>query len=289
MPTIPIRRRLLQELDELERHTKRARLESQITELLEDSPLSDADTDSDSDGLSVVSLASSLSLELDSSSDFDISDSASSDGSDISISDLEARAVEAFDSQIENLRHELQTTRILQPRAPIKKAAQIQLLDAWRNDNLLQYRKKIRVDPSTFDELLKLIQNHPIFYNNSNIPQVPVPLQLAVFLNRAGHYGNGASPDDIGQWAGISTGCVVRCTNRVMVALSALHDEAIHLPTAEEKESAKRWVEAQSCPEWRDGFLLVDGTKMAIFQRPGLHGDAWFDKNKDYSLDCQVS
>ena len=34
--------------------------------------------------------------------------------------------------------------------------------------------------------------------------------------------------------------------------------------------------------------LLVDGTKFPVFQRPSLHGDAWFDKNKDYSLDCQV-
>ncbi|KZP19661.1 hypothetical protein FIBSPDRAFT_1024780 [Athelia psychrophila] len=66
-----------------------------------------------------------------------------------------------------------------------------------------------------------------------------------------------------------------------MAALSALHDEAVHLPTAEEKET-------QACSEWRDGFLLVDGMKITIFQRPGLHGDAWFDKNKDYSLDCQL-
>lgn len=47
-------------------------------------------------------------------------------------------------------------------------------------------------------------------------------------------------------------------------------------------------MEIQTCPEWRDGFLLGDGTKVPIFQRPGLHGDAWFDKNKDYSLNVQV-
>lgn len=38
----------------------------------------------------------------------------------------------------------------------------------------------------------------------------------------------------------------------------------------------------------RDGFL-VDDMKFPVFQRPGLHGDAWYNKNKDYSLDCQIS
>lgn len=33
---------------------------------------------------------------------------------------------------------------------------------------------------------------------------------------------------------------------------------------------------------------MVDGTKFSLFQHPGLHRDTWFDKNRDYSLDCQV-
>jgi hypothetical protein len=73
-----------------------------------------------------------------------------------------------------------------------------------------------------------------------------------------------------------------------MVALLSLHDECVHLPTAEEWESVKAWVTEQACPEWRDGYLMVDGTKFSLFQQPGLHGDAWFDKNQAYSLDCQV-
>jgi hypothetical protein len=73
-----------------------------------------------------------------------------------------------------------------------------------------------------------------------------------------------------------------------MVALLTLHDELIHLPTSEEKESVKGWVAGKSCPEWRDRYLMVDGTKFALFQWPGLHGDAWFDKNHNYSLDCQM-
>ena len=73
-----------------------------------------------------------------------------------------------------------------------------------------------------------------------------------------------------------------------MIALLSLHDQVIHLPTTEEKEAAKVWVEQQVCAKWRDGYLMVDGTKFKLFQWPTLHGDTWFDKNKDYSLDCQV-
>ena len=86
----------------------------------------------------------------------------------------------------------------------------------------------------------------------------------------------------------MSPGTVANGMNHVMLALLSLHDESIHLPTAKEKESAKAWVAAQVCPEWGGGHLMVDGTKFSLFQRPGLHGDAWFDKNRSYSLDCQV-
>jgi len=50
----------------------------------------------------------------------------------------------------------------------------------------------------------------------------------------------------------------------------------------------KAWVMAQVCPEWSDGYMMVDGTKFLLFQRLGLHSDTWFDKSQTYSLDCQV-
>ena len=56
------------------------------------------------------------------------------------------------------------------------------------------------------------------------------------------------------------------------------------MPPEEEKE----YVEEVTCPEWRNGFLLVDGTKFTLFQKLGLHGKVWFNKNKNYSIDCQV-
>jgi len=104
----------------------------------------------------------------------------------------------------------------------------------------------------------------------------------------ARHYDNAVSPEAIGHWAGVSPGTVTNVTNCVMAALLTLHNKLIHLPTPEEKEDAKEWAAGKVCPEWRDGFFMVDGTKFALFQWPGLHGNAWFDKNHNYSLNCQV-
>lgn len=278
MPAIPVRRKLLDELDDFHQSTKRARLDIQLQEVTQDLQSS-------------PSRCSSASFISDLSTDLDIDSDGLDDDSDVesvSPSDVEAECLWLFEVEMRKLRHEITTTRVLNAKAPIAKSSQIHLLDKWRAENLSQFRKKIRVDPDTFDGLLQKIVNHPVFHNNSNVPQAPVAIQLAIFLNRAGHYGNSASPEDIGQWAGVSPGSVNNATNRVIIALLSLHDEAVHLPNAEEKETAKDWVGAQACPEWRDGYLLVDGTKLAVFQRPGLHGDAWFDKNKDYSLDCQV-
>ena len=80
----------------------------------------------------------------------------------------------------------------------------------------------------------------------------------------------------------------MNCTDHVMVALLSLHSECVHLLMAKERETAKAWVVEQACPKWSDGYLMVDGTKFSLFQRPGLHSNTLFDKNQDYSLDCQV-
>jgi hypothetical protein len=151
--------------------------------------------------------------------------------------------IEAVQARVDALRKLVHASRVLCKHPPIKKVSQIHLLEHWRNDNLNQYRRKVHIDPNTFDGIVDKICNDNSFYNDSNVPQAPVEVQLAIFLYRAGHYGNTASPEAIGHWAGISPGTVVNCTNCIMMALLALHDEYVHFLTAEEKESAKAWVE----------------------------------------------
>jgi hypothetical protein len=286
-------------LDELEQHhrtSQQHRLRQRIASAMSD--ISSGTSESASDLMSEVSdLASLMSIDtpdIDVSSDISIHSDGPlpSSGSDtdslFSISDFEVEYYMNWERRYRELFNKILTTRVLNPTPPIPKSSQLHLLDHWRIHNPERFRRRLRVEPQTFDSLVSRIKDHPIFHNYSNNSQLPVYIQLAIFLFRVGHYGNASSPEDTAQWAGVSVGGVEKCTDRIIVALLSCHDDAIHIPDAAEKESSKSYVSNAVCPEWRGGFLLVDGSKFPFYQRPGLHGDAWFDKDGTYSIDCQV-
>jgi len=62
------------------------------------------------------------------------------------------------------------------------------------------------VSPYVFAVILELIKNHPVFCNNSNVPQSPIDFQLSVTLFRMGHFVNAASLLDVAWEAGCLTG-----------------------------------------------------------------------------------
>jgi hypothetical protein len=71
--------------------------------------------------------------------------------------------------------------------------------------------------------------------------------------------------------------------------VSITNDEVFGPPTEADVEEAKAYVESVTeCPEWRGGILTGDGTMFPLYQRPGLHGDAWFDRKSNYSINAQV-
>jgi hypothetical protein len=75
----------------------------------------------------------------------------------------------------------------------------------------------LRVSPDVFQVLLDLIEDHPVFQNDSNNAQASVQVQLAVTLYRMGRYGNGASLEDIARYAGVSEGSVENFTERCVI------------------------------------------------------------------------
>lgn len=182
----------------------------------------------------------------------------------------------------------LSETRVLNPHK-VAKASQLHLvLVEFKEDDPKRFRRNLRVSPETFDELVLKIQGHPVFHNNSHRAQTPVKVQLAIALYRFGHDGNAASVESIAQWAGVSVGLVVKSTQRVIVAFLSLHDSVICWPTEAEKEEAKEWVAAASCEDWAGGFCMVDGTLVPLFEKPGHHGEVYFDRKSNYSLNVQV-
>ncbi|KAF5346002.1 hypothetical protein D9758_013848 [Tetrapyrgos nigripes] len=155
---------------------------------------------------------------------------------------------------------------------------------------LKDFRQCLRVSPYTFDRLVERIQNDTIFTNHSSNGQMPVADQLAIALYRFGHYGNAAGLDAVRRWAGVGKGTVVLVTKRVLAALlrSDMLAENLCMPTEEEREEAKAWVERRSCPAWRNGWCLVDGTLVPLFNRPYWYGESYFDRKCNYSLNFQI-
>lgn len=152
------------------------------------------------------------------------------------------------------------------------------------------FRQDLRVSPFTFDQLVNKIADDPVFANNSCNAQMPVEDQLAVALYRFGHSGNAAGLQKVANWAGIGKGTVTLLTRRVMTAILRpdFMADVVRMPTASEKEKAKAWVEAHSCKAWRNGWSMVDGTLVALFDRPFWFGESYFDRKCNYSLNIQV-
>ncbi|KAF6749093.1 hypothetical protein DFP72DRAFT_548602 [Ephemerocybe angulata] len=93
----------------------------------------------------------------------------------------------------------IRETRYLRGRVPVEKSGCLALAFKWggQPENHHRFVTLFRVTPTVFEFILLLISGHPIFTNNSHVPQAPVDVQLAVTLYRLGRYGNGASLEDI--------------------------------------------------------------------------------------------
>ncbi|KAJ7300947.1 hypothetical protein DFH08DRAFT_724820 [Mycena albidolilacea] len=183
--------------------------------------------------------------------------------------------------------HRYEQPRDTLPRSP---SYLHHVLTALKNGRADHFRQNLRVSPLTFDALVAALQDDPVFFNNSNHPQLPVEQQVAVALYRFGHDGNAASIQAVANWAGMGKGTVHLITRRVMTAVlrPGFMQNAVRMPTTPEKDRAKEWVQAHSCKAWRNGWCFVDGTLVPLDQRPTWYGESYFDRKCNYSLNFQV-
>ena len=108
----------------------------------------------------------------------------------------------------------------------------------------------------------------------------PVAVQLAIFLNRAGHYGNAISISDVALWAGVGNESVVNCTNQIIAALLDQHDVFIQFPTDPDSvdcTNAQVYAGSLTCKQWCGGWLATDGSSIPLFQKPGYNGETFYD------------
>jgi hypothetical protein len=129
-----------------------------------------------------------------------------------------------------------------------------------------------------------------IFQNCSNNKQLPISIQLAIFLFRTGHYGNACTLDNITQWAGVSIGMVNNCTHHVMAALLDQHNQFIYIPDVhlEDMHKVQAFAESQSCHTWRNSVFAADGSVINLHKQPGMFSDGFYNRKSNFSLNCQV-
>lgn len=238
-------------------------------------------------------------LDLDTASDSDDSDSDSTTDSGSSSSDSSSSSSESSSGPSATDTYflamaELYSQHYLTERRPISKDKSHLhlLLGEWKASRPEIFASYVRITSECFDYLLSIIRDDEVFQNNSNNPQLPVAEQLVIALYRFGHYGNAASTMKVALQFGVGYGMVHLATARVIKACCSEHfrSSSLQWPDDAEKEHAKEWVEeASGCPAWRDGWLMVDGTLVPLFRRPGWFGNVWYDRKSNYSLNVQVN
>ncbi|KIJ48820.1 hypothetical protein M422DRAFT_247179 [Sphaerobolus stellatus SS14] len=167
-----------------------------------------------------------------------------------------------FSTTILETIHKLQEKRYLQQRIAIHKSGALLhlVLGEYKAVRPGLFRIYLRVTPATFDTIIANLRDNPVFHNNSENEQLPVEIQVAVALHRFGHFGNAASIQKVGIWAGLGFGMVDLVTRRVMAAVCdpIFCKRVMKWLDAAIKEKAMMWVEARSCPAWRKGWCMYD-------------------------------
>ncbi|KIY45722.1 hypothetical protein FISHEDRAFT_76270 [Fistulina hepatica ATCC 64428] len=141
------------------------------------------------------------------------------------------------------------------------------LLEEWHNNHPDIFRSYLRITPKCFDDLIEAISDDSVFHNTSSNEQAPVVEQVTVALYRFRHYGNAASTRKVALQFGIGYGTVGLYTTHVLKATNTeqFRNSCVQWSNAHAKERAKEWVESVSCPAWRDGWCMVDGTLVPLF------------------------
>ncbi|KAF7297512.1 DDE Tnp4 domain-containing protein [Mycena indigotica] len=198
----------------------------------------------------------------------------------------------SFIGHVINAQSACEHTRYLRPRHEVIKFSQFQLLTAFSQsaEDLHNFVNIVRISPFVFASIVTMIENDPVFQNNSQNEQTPVDKQLAVTLYRMGRYGNGGSVDDVARFAGVGHGSVTLFTSRCFDAIERLHPLFVRALSREEKEQEKCWIDRHIGyrSSWREGYLMYDGTIVPLCEKPALNGQAYFTRKSNYGLNVQI-
>jgi hypothetical protein len=142
-----------------------------------------------------------------------------------------------------------------------------------------------RLSRESFQHVLDAIIDHPVFVNKSNNPQRPIRWQLYVALH---HYGTPPSRTHNGRHWEISHGTVDLYVQRVNIALLSLQNRYIQWP----KPKTPAYDYTTNMHRLKYGFPdclgFVDGSTIPVATKPGMNGERYFTRKKDYALNATI-
>jgi hypothetical protein len=191
--------------------------------------------DEDESDMSMSSSSLSSLSSTDSSISSDISDSATDDDLDDEFAD-ETEPEDYMDALSHMLPLVLSLIkRVVKPKSRDFVSHVLPLLDES------DFKEQYRMFPDSFRRILAYIEDHPIFYTDSEIrPQESPQFQLQVALKRFGsEASSAASWSAISKQFGIGKGTVGDYTNRVTIALMSLWDRVISWKTDRQKREMR--------------------------------------------------
>ena len=190
---------------------------------------------------------------------------------------------EELDEMVDLL-HGIKTTRVLNSSLSIPKLTQFrEYILKWDDEEFIN---NFRMEKRLFEMLVDKIKGHNVFENNSLRKQAEVYIQLAVTLKRFGHDGTGNSINQLAAYFGISKGSVTDFTRRCMIAIEAELGKLVRWPNREERVLTSKRI--QHYHYFKNCIGYVDGTHLKLSQKPKVDGETYFNRKKDYSLNCQI-
>ncbi|ETV65461.1 hypothetical protein H257_17797, partial [Aphanomyces astaci] len=150
-----------------------------------------------------------------------------------------------------------------------------------------RFRKLFRVERSSFDHIVVLIQADPSFMQmSSSSTQRPVSHQLLVFLYFLGANGNAVSNEHMSSLFGIGAGTIALYIRRVMDAIVRLRDQFILWPNHSEASSISLDIYAMCGFTGCIGF--IDGTLFPFEFKPTLCGEDYYSRKGCYAVAAQI-
>jgi hypothetical protein len=133
------------------------------------------------------------------------------------------------------------------------------------------------MDQTSFQHILDLIKDDPVFCNQNRRPQRPVQHQLAVYLIRMGR----TQALKTSNVAGVAEGTLYKYCNRVSKAIRCLKRGHLAWPGHQRRRIIKRTFAAKGFP----GCIgMCDGSLIRLGTKPKESGKSYWCRKKMYAV-----